>query len=63
MNFFKFIYYSTLINILDVGGYRERVIPGSISNPEVKPLIADNTAGSPSGNVGRRQLLGCFFML
>jgi hypothetical protein len=50
------------INILNVGGYREEVIPSSISNLEVKLLIADNTAGSPGGNVGRRQLLRCFFM-
>jgi hypothetical protein len=49
------------INILDVGGYREEVIPSSISNLEVKLPIADNTAGSPGGNVGRRQLLRCFF--
>ncbi|MGK0256169.1 MAG: hypothetical protein ACI81I_000779 [Arcobacteraceae bacterium] len=33
-----------------------------MSNLEVKLLIADNTAGSPGGNVGRRQLLRCFFM-
>ena len=51
------------INILNVGGYREEVIPSSISNLEVKLPIADNTAGSPGGNVGRRQLLRCFFML
>ena len=49
-------------NTSNVGGYREEVIPSSISNLEVKLLIADNTAGSPCGNVGRRQLLRAFFI-
>ena len=35
------------------GGPRGRVIPGSIPNPEVKPLIADNTYPVWIGNVGR----------
>ena len=39
------------------GGYREVEIPSSIPNLEVKHFIADNTAGSPGGNVGRCQLL------
>ena len=39
------------------GGYREVEIPRSIPNLEVKHFIADNTAGSPGGNVGRCQLL------
>ncbi len=38
------------------GGYREVEIPSSIPNLEVKHFIADNTAGSPCGNVGRCQL-------
>ena len=32
-------------------------IPRPIPNLEVKHFIADNTAGSPGGNVGRCQLL------
>ncbi len=36
-----------------LGGYRERETPGSIPNPEAKPLIADNTAPFRCGNVGR----------
>ena len=39
------------------GGYREVEIPSPIPNLEVKHFIADNTAGSPCGNVSRRQLL------
>ena len=35
------------------GGARGRVIPSSIPNLEVKPPIADNTAGYAGGNVGR----------
>ena len=35
------------------GGARGRVIPSSIPNLEVKPPIADNTAGYACGNVGR----------
>ena len=35
------------------GGVRGRVIPSSIPNLEVKPPIADNTAGYACGNVGR----------
>ena len=42
------------------GGYREEEIPSSISNLEVKLFIADNTAGSPCGNVGRCQLLSIY---
>ena len=38
---------------LCLGGYRERETPGSIPNPEAKPLIADNTADFICGNVGR----------
>ena len=37
------------------GGCRERVTPGPIPNPEVKPLIADHTAPFRGGNVGRRR--------
>ena len=36
-----------------LGGYRERETPGSIPNPEAKPLIADNTDSFRVGNVGR----------
>ena len=36
-----------------LGGYRERETPGSIPNPEAKPLIADNTRPFRAGNVGR----------
>ena len=42
------------------GGYREVAIPSSIPNLEVKHFIADNTAGSPCGNVGRCQLLSFY---
>ena len=42
------------------GGYREVEIPSPIPNLEVKHFIADNTAGSPGGNVGRCQLLSFF---
>ena len=38
------------------GGYREVEIPSPIPNLEVKHFIADNTAGSPCGNVSRCQL-------
>ncbi len=48
-------WYSLITHI--AGGYCEVEIPGSIPNPEVKHLCADNTAGSPCGNVGRCQLL------
>ena len=43
------------------GGYREVEIPSPIPNLEVKHFIADNTAGSPGGNVGRCQLLSFFY--
>ena len=39
------------------GGNREVEIPSPIPNLEVKHFIADNTAGSPCGNVSRCQLL------
>ena len=42
------------------GGSREVAIPSSIPNLEVQHFIADNTAGSPSGNVGRCQLLSFY---
>ena len=42
------------------GGYREVAIPSPIPNLEVKHFIADNTAGSPCGNVGRCQLLSFY---
>ena len=45
------------------GGYREVEIPSSIPNLEVKHFIADNTAGSPGGNVGRCQLLSFFIKI
>ena len=44
------------------GGYREVEIPSPIPNLEVKHFIADNTAGSPGGNVGRCQLLSFFYI-
>ena len=44
------------------GGVRERVTPGSISNPEVKPLIADNTAPHGCGNVGRCHIENSFII-
>ncbi len=37
-----------------VSGYREVEIPSPIPNLVVKHFIADNTAGSPGGNVGHR---------
>ena len=46
-----------MIKLINVGGYSKMEIPRSMSNLEVKHLSADNTAGSPCGNVGRRQLL------
>ena len=52
---------SSLLNF--AGGYREVEIPRSIPNLEVKHFIADNTAGSPGGNVGRCQLLSFFTKL
>ena len=48
---FKYIKYVFKCDCL--GGYRERETPGSIPNPEAKPLIADNTAPVRCGNVGR----------
>ena len=45
------------------GGYREVEIPSPIPNLEVKHFIADNTAGSPGGNVGRCQLLSFYIKL
>ena len=36
-----------------LGGYRERETPGSIPNPEAKPLLADNTYPFRIGNVSR----------
>lgn len=45
------------------GGYREVEIPSPIPNLEVKHFIADNTAGSPGGNVGRCQLLSFLLKL
>ena len=56
-------FYQYLNEILNVGGYREEVIPSPISNLVVKLFIADNTAGFPGGNVGRCQLLRSFFLL
>ena len=37
------------------GAYRAEETPGSISNPEAKLRIADDTAPFRSGKVGRRQ--------
>ena len=37
---------------LPIGNFREREIPGSIPNPEVKPLIADDTIPVWYGKVG-----------
>ena len=45
------------MKLINVGGYRGEEIPSPISNLVVKLSIADNTAGSPGGNVGRCQLL------
>ncbi len=51
----------TILSLLNfVGDYWEVEIPSSIPNLEVKHFIADNTAGSPCGNVSRRQLLSIF---
>jgi hypothetical protein len=45
---------STVPSILNfASGYRGREIPRSISNLEVKPPIADNTAVFNCGKVGR----------
>ena len=50
----KYEYISNYILIFDcLGGYRERETPGSIPNPEAKPLFADNTYPFRIGNVGR----------
>ena len=50
----KYEYISNYILIFDcLGGYRERETPGSIPNPEAKPLFADNTCPFRIGNVGR----------
>ena len=43
--FYASINFFRINNLL--GGHRERVTPGSISNPEVKPLIANGTALLP----------------
>ena len=42
------------------GGFSEVEIPSPIPNLEVKHFCADNTAGSPCGNVGRCQLLSFY---
>ena len=56
--------YVLLFFILNfAGGYREVEIPSPIPNLEVKHFIADNTAGSPGGNVGRCQLLSFFIKI
>jgi hypothetical protein len=39
------------------GDHREREPPESISNSEVKPLIADGSVGPPHVRVGHRQAL------
>ena len=53
-----YLFYVYLLFTLNfAGGYREVEIPSPIPNLEVKHFIADNTAGSPGGNVGRCQLL------
>ena len=52
----EYIFYNMLITHI-AGGNREVEIPSPIPNLEVKHFIADNTAGSPCGNVSRRQLL------
>ena len=44
---------SYVLNFDCLGGYRERETPGSIPNPEAKPLFADNTCPFRIGNVGR----------
>ena len=44
---------SYVLNFDCLGGYRERETPGSIPNPEAKPLFADNTYPFRIGNVGR----------
>ena len=54
------VFFLILLSLNFAGGYREVEIPSPIPNLEVKHFIADNTAGSPSGNVGRCQLLSFF---
>ena len=61
-DFNDILYISTLEEILNVGGYREKEIPSPISNLAVKILIADNTAAFSCGNVGRRQLVRSLFL-
>ena len=57
-----YLFYVYLLFTLNfAGGYREVEIPSPIPNLEVKHFIADNTAGSPGGNVGRCQLLSFYF--
>ena len=59
--FTSFITGSTFhLSLNFAGGYREVEIPSPIPNLEVKHFIADNTAGSPGGNVGRCQLLSFY---
>ena len=54
---FSSVFYLIYFTLNFAGGYREVEIPSPIPNLEVKHFIADNTAGSPGGNVGRCQLL------
>ena len=51
-----FLVSEVICSIDFVGGKRERVLPDSIPNPEVKPLIADGTAHKSVEELSRRQL-------
>ena len=54
------LFFLIYLSLNFAGGYREVEIPSPIPNLEVKHFIADNTAGSPGGNVGRCQLLSFY---
>ena len=54
--------YYSLFDTHIAGGFSEVEIPSPIPNLEVKHFCADNTAGPPCGNVGRRQLFESFFI-
>ena len=55
----KHIFYN-MFDTHIAGGFSEVEIPSPIPNLEVKHFCADNTAGSPCGNVGRCQLLSFY---
>ena len=58
----KHIFYN-MFDTHIAGGFSEVEIPSPIPNLEVKHFCADNTAGSPCGNVGRCQLLSFYTKL